>query len=261
MSIELFTTKKINKEKIVMITCYDYPFAQIINETSVDAVLVGDSVAMAVHGHTSTLTATIEMMDLHTQAVARGCKKFIVADLPFLSYRKSLSENMFAVEKLMKAGAHAVKLEGADDNLEFIKHLTLSGVPVMGHLGLTPQSTHQLGGFKVQGRDEKSHNKILSDALALQEVGCFSVVLECIPKTLAYQVTQSLQISTIGIGASAATDGQILVLQDMLGFNPTFNPKFLKKYDSAFSQFVKSVENYSTEVKSNQFPSEKNEYL
>lgn len=259
-SIQLFHDKKRKKEKILMLTCYDYPSAQIINETSIDALLVGDSVAMAIHGHTTTLTASIEMMELHTQAVARGSNKFIVADLPFLSYRKSLSENMLAVEKLMKAGAHALKLEGADDNLEFIKYLVNSGVPVMGHLGLTPQSTHQLGGFKVQGRDDQSQIKIQKDALDLQNAGCFSIVLECVPTQLAQQISSQLNIPTIGIGAGAETDGQILVLQDMLGFNPKFQPKFLKTYGQAFDSFKTAIELYCQEVKTKEFPAPQHSY-
>lgn len=260
-SINLFSKKKQNKEPILMLTCYDYPTAKIINETDIDSLLVGDSVAMVVHGHPNTLNASIEMMALHTEAVARGSNKFIVADLPFLSYRKSLSENMYAVEKLMKAGAHAIKLEGADDNLPFVTHLVKSGVPVMGHLGLTPQSTHQLGGFKIQGRDDTSQMRIQKEAKDLQEAGCFSLVLECVPALLAQQISDGLHIPTIGIGAGSHTDGQILVLQDMLGFNPEFNPKFLKKYDSAYKQFTQSIQNYCNDVKNKKFPSTEHEYV
>lgn len=260
-NIHLFQKKKQSKEPILMLTCYDYPTAKIINETDIDSLLVGDSVAMVVHGHPNTLNASMEMMALHTEAVARGSNKFIVADLPFLSYRKSLGENMSAVEKLMKAGAHAIKLEGADDNLPFITHLVKSGVPVMGHLGLTPQSTHQLGGFKVQGRDDSSQMRIQKEARDLQEAGCFSIVLECVPALLAKQISEGLLIPTIGIGAGAHTDGQILVLQDMLGFNPEFHPKFLKKYDSAYKQFTQSIQNYCIDVKNKKFPTSEHEYV
>lgn len=231
MTIIEFMNKKKLGSKISMLTCYDYTMAVLLNSTNVDTLLVGDSLAMVMHGHTSTLNASIGMMALHTAAVARGApKKLIIGDLPFLSYRKSLNANMSAIEKLMKAGAHAVKLEGADGNLNLIRHVVQSGVPVMGHLGLTPQSIHMLGGYKVQGRDQAARHTLLAQAKALQEAGCFGLVLECVPTDLAAEITQSLEIPTIGIGAGNSTDGQVLVLQDMLGMNPGFKPKFLREF-------------------------------
>ncbi len=256
-----FQKKKNNKQKISMVTCYDYTFAKIVAETNIDSILVGDSLAQIMHGHNTTLNASTQVMALHTAAVARAAaNKFIVADMPFLSTRKGLRNSMDQVEKLMKAGAHAVKIEGAEGHLELIKHIVESGVPVMGHLGLTPQSIHQLGGPKVQGKQEESANKILSDSLNLEKAGCFSLVLECVPAALADKITSQLHIPTIGIGAGAGTDGQILVLQDLLGMNKNFNPKFLKKYLKGFDLISEALNSYVTEVEQVKFPQRENEY-
>ncbi|MBK9324189.1 MAG: 3-methyl-2-oxobutanoate hydroxymethyltransferase [Bdellovibrionaceae bacterium] len=253
--------KKQNGKKISMITCYDYTFAQILNSTDIDCLLVGDSLAMVMHGYPTTLNASIEMMVLHTAAVVKGApQKLVVGDLPFLSYRKSLSENMSCVEQITKAGAQAVKLEGALGNIDFIKHCVDSGVPVMGHLGLTPQSIHQLGGFKVQGRDEKAKKLIFEHALQLQDAGCFSLVLECVPSDLAKQITQELNIPTIGIGAGVDCDGQVLVLQDMLGMNQGFSPKFLRKYFNGAEELKKAFNQYHHDVVNGQFPNQKESY-
>jgi 3-methyl-2-oxobutanoate hydroxymethyltransferase len=234
----------------------------LLDETNIDCLLVGDSLAMVMHGHATTLNASVEMMALHTAAVVKGApKKFVVADLPFMSYRKGLSENMTAIEQIMKAGPQAVKLEGASGNLEMIRHCVDSGVPVMGHLGLTPQSVHQLGGFKVQGRDEKAHRLIVEQALQLQEAGCFSLVLECVPASLAEEITSKLEIPTIGIGAGIQCDGQVLVLQDMLGMNPGFTPKFLRKYFNAVEELRKAFNQYHNDVTHGEFPNEKESYL
>lgn len=256
-----FHEKKMKKQKISMVTCYDYTFARILASTDIDCILVGDSLAMTMHGHKTTLNASVNMMALHTAAVVRGAgEKFIVGDLPFMSYRKNLTANMNAVEKIMKAGAHAVKLEGASGNIELVRHLVDSGVPVMGHLGLTPQSVNQLGGFKVQGRDLKAQKKIKEQALQLQDAGAFSLVLECVPSQLAEEITESLEIPTIGIGAGPACDGQVLVLQDMLGMNEGFKPKFLKTYFNGFETFKNVFNQYHNEVITVQFPTEKESY-
>ncbi len=250
-----FYQKKVNQEKITMVTCYDYTSARILSGTSIDCLLVGDSAAMTMHGFKDTLSATIEMMCFHTAAVRRGAgNKFIIGDLPFLSYRKSLSKNVSDAQKLMQAGAHAVKLEGATGNLSFIHHLTESGVPVMGHLGLTPQFIHTLGGYKVQGKTEESAKRIREDALQLQEAGCFALVLECIPNTIAKEITQLLSIPTIGIGAGLFTDGQVLVFQDLLGLNLDFKPKFVKFFANGHEQFKKGIEAYVDSVKAGEFP-------
>jgi 3-methyl-2-oxobutanoate hydroxymethyltransferase len=262
MTILDFQTKKQKGEKISMITCYDYTFARILDESTVDVLLVGDSLAMVMHGHGTTLNASVEMMALHTAAVVRGApKKFVVADLPFMSYRKGLSENMTAIEQIMKMGPQAVKLEGAAGNLDLIRHCVDSGVPVMGHLGLTPQSVHQLGGFRVQGRDEKAHALIREQALQLQSAGCFSLVLECVPSVLAHEISKELEIPTIGIGAGVACDGQVLVLQDMLGMNSGFSPKFLRKYFNGVEELRKAFNQYHTDVVAGSFPNEKESYV
>jgi 3-methyl-2-oxobutanoate hydroxymethyltransferase len=257
-----FHEKKIKKEKFTMVTCYDYSFAKILAETDVDCLLVGDSLANTMLGHPTTLSATVNIMALFTAAVARGAgdKKFIVGDLPFMSYRKGLSASMTAAEKLMRAGAHSVKLEGGDGNFEIVKHMVGSGVPVMGHLGLTPQSVHQLGGFKVQGRDQKAQKKIKEDALRLQDAGSFCIVLECVPSVLAQEITESLEIPTIGIGAGPDTDGQVLVLQDLLGMNQGFRPKFLKTYFDGFNNMKDAFNTYHQEVVNKKFPSAKESY-
>ena len=244
-----------------MVTCYDYTFAKIIAESEIDSVLVGDSLAQIMHGYGTTLNASTNLMALHTAAVARALpNKFIVADMPFMSTRKGLKNTMDQIEKLMKAGAHAVKIENADDHLEMISHVVRSGVPVMGHLGLTPQSIHQLGGPKIQGRADASAQKIINDSLDLEKAGCFSVVLECVPSKLAAEVSHKLQIPTIGIGAGPQTDGQILVLQDLLGMNINFNPKFLKKYLNGQDLITSALNAYVTEVANQKFPAKENEY-
>lgn len=260
-SILEFQEAKRERRKISMITCYDYSFARIVAESNIDCILVGDSLAMTMHGYKTTLNATVNMMALHTAAVVRGApEKFIIGDLPFMSYRKSLSANMTAAEKVMKAGAHAVKLEGVDGNLKLISHLVQSGVPVMGHIGLTPQSVHQLGGFKVQGRNEKAQKKLQEQALALQDAGAFSVVLECVPSSLAQSITAHLEIPTIGIGAGVDCDGQVLVLQDMLGMNQEFKPKFVKKYMQGFDLVTEALNHFHGEVIHGDFPTEKESY-
>jgi 3-methyl-2-oxobutanoate hydroxymethyltransferase len=261
MTVLNFYRKKQCHEKISMITCYDYTSARILSETAVDCFLVGDSCAMTMHGFKDTLSATLPMICFHTKAVANGARdKFIVADMPFLSYRKHLSKNVSAVEALIQAGAHAIKLENAGGNIQLIRHLTESGIPVMGHLGLTGQSIHALGGFKVQGKTEESCKQLKEDAYALQEAGCFSLVLECIPKFLAKEITESLAIPTIGIGAGPYTDGQVLVYQDLLGFNTDFKPKFVKKFMDGAGLIKQSVEDYVKAIHSGDFPHHENCY-
>lgn len=261
MNILDFYKKKQAGEKISMITCYDYSSARILAQTSVDCLLVGDSLAMTMHGHKDTLAATLDMMCLHTSAVRRGAgDKFIISDLPFLSYRKSLNSNVTAAQKLIQAGAQAVKLESAAGNTSLIRHLTESGIPVMGHLGLTLQLMHSLGGIKVQGKSEAGAARIREDALLLQEAGCFALVLECIPGTLAKEITQSLSIPVIGIGAGADTDGQVLVYQDLLGLNLDFKPRFVKAFLDGHEQVRQGVEAFVSEVKSGGFPDDEHSY-
>src|ERR1700677_3892547 len=215
MNVLDFAKKKQAAEKITMVTCYDYTSARILAQTEVDVLLVGDSLAMTMHGFKDTLCASVKMMEWHTAAVVRVAgNKFILGDLPFLSYRLSLSKSVAAAGALMRAGAHAVKLEGAKGNLKLIRHLVESGIPVMGHLGLTPQSVHTLGGWKVQGKTEESAKRLKEDAFALEEAGCFGTVLECVPTALAQELSAELAMTTIGIGAGVHTDGQVLVFQD-----------------------------------------------
>lgn len=255
MNILDFYKKKQNREKISMITCYDYTSACIAASTSVDCLLVGDSVAMTMHGYKDTLSATLEMMCFHTAAVSRGAgDKLIVSDLPFLSYRKSLSKNVSATQALMQAGAHAVKLECVAGNEKLIKHLTQSGIPVMGHLGLTPQFIHVLGGHRVQGKTQESAQKIKQEALVLQDAGCFAVVLECVPAELSKDITESLMIPTIGIGAGPNTDGQVMVFQDLLGLTTGFKPKFVKTFLNGQEQVKNGIEEYVHAIKSGGFP-------
>ena len=255
MNIDMFQQHKKQNKKISMVTCYDYNSATIIAATDIHCILVGDSVAMVVHGFDSTIPADIPMMVLHTAAVARGAKnKFIVADMPFCSYRKGIALAVDAAEQLIKAGAHAVKLEGAHGNLEIISHLVHSGIPVMGHLGLTPQSIHVMGGFKVQGKNKSQAEILKKEAQQLQEAGCFSLVLECIPAPIAKEISHACAIPTIGIGAGPDTDGQVLVYQDLLGLNPNFTPKFLKRYLNGFEVIQSAIQNYHQEVTEQHFP-------
>src|SRR6185437_11063568 len=226
-----FSSAKIEGRKLSMVTCYDYTFARLLANSGVDGILVGDSAGMVMHGHCSTLSMNVELMRLHTEAVVRGAPaKFVISDMPFLSYRKGLSAALDAAHVLMSAGAQALKLEGVDGHENVIQRMVQSGIPVMGHVGLQPQSIRAYGGFKVQGRCNQAAREIARQAKALEELGAFAVVLECIPGTLAQEITRDLRIPTIGIGAGAGCDGQILVLQDLLGMNTDFRPKFARAF-------------------------------
>lgn len=261
MTILDFKTYKEQKKPISMITCYDSCTAAIIEESNMDCILVGDTLSMIMHGHDSTLLADVDLMTLHTAAVRRGAPKaFIVGDMPFLSYRKGLRSAMEAVEKLMKSGANAIKLEGAGGNIEIIRRIVDSGVPVMGHIGLTPQSVNQLGGFKVQGKNKDKAADILSDALALEEAGCFSIVLECVPEALGREISERLTVPAIGIGAGNGCDGQVLVLQDMLGMYNKFQPKFVRVFADGFKIIKEALNDYDSVVKNRSFPSSEESY-
>lgn len=222
--------KKLAKEKISMITCYDFWSAKIINVSPIDCILVGDSVGMVVHGFDSTVPVDIRMMEMHVKAVKKGAPdKLIIADMPFLSHRKGTKSTMDNVECLMRAGANAVKIEAQPGHEKIIKHIVDSGVPVVGHIGLIPQSVNQLGGYKIQGKDTSSALRLLALAKKLEESGCCALVLECIPEGLAKKITDQLNIPTIGIGSGINTDGQVLVLQDLLGAQKDFSPSFVTK--------------------------------
>jgi 3-methyl-2-oxobutanoate hydroxymethyltransferase len=261
MNVLDFKKMKEERRKISMVTCYDYGFAQILNSTNIDCLLVGDSLAMVQHGHTSTLPATSELMALHVRAVVRGAPdKFVVGDMPFLAHRKGLSEAMNAVQTIMSAGAHAVKIEGVDGHADLLAHIVQSGVPVVGHLGLTPQSINQFGGFKVQGKDAGATDWLTAQAKAVEEAGCVAVVLECVPRQVAQFVSENISIPTIGIGAGPDTDGQVLVLNDLLGLNSGFKPKFLRTYLQGFELVQSALNQYDKDVKAQIFPSESESY-
>jgi len=246
---------------ISVVTCYDAWSAKILTASRIDALLVGDSAAMVMHGHDTTIPADLDMMCLHTAAVRRGApERLLIADMPFLAHRRSLPDTMDAVERLVRAGGQAVKIEGADGNLDTIRHIVESGIDVMGHLGLTPQSLHRLGGYRVQGRNGRAAAKLADDALRLQDAGCFAIVLELVPSELARSVTESLSIPTIGIGAGPHTSGQVLVLQDLLGLQPDFQPKFLRTFLDGFELLRDAVDRFDREVKEGTFPSDEESY-
>ncbi len=261
MNLLSFPERKKNHERLVMVTCYDYTMASIVADSDVDLILVGDSAAMVMHGHDTTLPIDVADMAMHVRAVRRGAPdQFIVADLPFMSCRKGLTPAMEAVETLMKAGASAVKIEGIRGQQELVRHIVDSGVPVMGHLGLTPQSVNGLGGFRVQGRGEDEGRRLREEALACQEAGCFSLVLECVPEALAADITRSLDIITIGIGAGNDTDGQVLVLQDLLGLSANFRPRFVRRYLDGRGLISDALQRFADDVRSADFPAPKERY-
>jgi len=262
MNVLDFQKMKDDDRKISMVTCYDYSSARAVAASNIDCILVGDSLAMTMHGYSTTLSATVEMMALHTAAVARGAgTKFIVADLPFLSYRKGLGSAMDAVQELMRAGTNAVKLEGVRGHADIVRQIVDSGVPVMGHLGLTPQSVNLLGGMKVQARNKAAVEILAAQASELENAGCFALVLECVPSEAARKVTELLEIPTIGIGAGAYVSGQVLVYQDVLGLNPGFKPKFLRSYANAFEVIHAALDAFDHDVKAKRFPSEGETYF
>lgn len=249
MTVLDFFERKKNNQKISMVTCYDSTFAKIVDESDVDTILIGDSCAMVMHGESTTLPATIEMMEAHTKAVRKNCKKFIVADMPFLATRKGFAYATECAGKLLCAGANAVKIERISTQKEIISHLIDSGIPVMAHLGLTPQFYNTLGGHRRQGKTDESWNKILEEAKLAQELKCFSVLLECVPPELATEITKTLNVATIGIGCGTGTDGQVLVLQDLLGLNKN-PPPFAKKFADGFEVFRNALNEYHCQVRS-----------
>jgi len=243
-------------ERIVCLTCYDALFARLLDESGVDILLVGDSVNEVLAGAESTLSATLEQMIYHTRIVRRGTSRaLVVCDLPFLSYQISREEAIRNAGRAMaETGCHAVKLEGGKPMAQTVRALVDVGIPVMGHLGLTPQSVHALGGHRVQGRDEKTAERLKEDAKALEDAGAFAIVLELVPAPLASQITKSLTIPTIGIGAGPACDGQVLVLHDMLGLNDKFVAKFVKRYAALAEDVREAVRLYAAEVREGRYP-------
>ncbi|GAC1449278.1 MAG: 3-methyl-2-oxobutanoate hydroxymethyltransferase [Chitinophagaceae bacterium] len=249
-------------EKISMITAYDFSFAKIFDAAGIDIILVGDSASNVMAGHETTLPITLDQMIYHASSVVRGVERcLIVVDLPFGAYQGNSKEALSSTIRIMKeTGAHAVKLEGGEEILESVKRIILSGVPVMGHLGLTPQSIYKFGTYTVRAKEEAEAEKLKRDALLLQEAGCFAIVLEKIPALLAKEVAESLTIPTIGIGAGKYCDGQVLVMHDMLGINTEFKPRFLRRYLDLFTSVTGAVQHYIKDVKSNDFPGDNEQY-
>jgi len=249
-------------EKITALTAYDYSFSRILDEAGVDILLVGDSLGSVIQGRENTLHVTLEEVIYHTRAVVRGRERaLVVADMPFLSFQISVEEAKRNAGKILQeAGAEAVKLEGGVEMLETIEAIVKIGIPVMGHVGLTPQSLHRFGGYKVQGKEKDQREKIVQDALAVEEGGAFSVVLESIPLDLAQEITRRLSIPTIGIGAGMHCDGQVLVVHDMLGLFDMYTPKFVKRYADLKSVMSEAVRNYNAEVREGKFPDEEHSF-
>lgn len=249
-------------ERITMLTAYDATFARLLDNAGIEVLLVGDSLGNVIQGHETTLPVTMDQMVYHCAAVARGREHaHLVGDMPFGSYQASTEEAVKNAMRLCAEGhAESVKLEGGAEYAEVIQRIVRAGVPVMGHIGLTPQSVHKLGGYVVQGRTEEKAAKLLADAKALEAVGCYALVLEMVPQELAAQITAELKIPTIGIGAGAACDGQVLVIYDLLGMNPTFVPKFVKKYVDLGVVISEAVMNYRDEVKHGAFPAEEHTF-
>lgn len=244
------------KRRIVALTAYDALFGRLVDESGVDVILVGDSVNQVIAGAPSTLSATVDQMIYHATMVRRGVKRaLLVVDMPFLSYQISAEDALRNCGRVMKeTGAHAVKVEGGRTMAATVRVLVDAGIPVMGHIGLTPQSVHALGGYKVQGKTAEAAERLAADAKALEEAGCFAIVLELVPADVSARITKSLTIPTIGIGAGAACDGQVLVLPDMLGLNDAFKPKFLKKYAELAGEVRKAVGGFAAEVRDGKFP-------
>ena len=254
-SILDFARARRERRPITLVTAYDALMARIVAESEADAILVGDSLAMVVHGLPSTVHATLEMMGLHTAAVRRGAPdKVVIADLPFPAHRRGCDEATRAAGVLLQAGATAVKIEGVAGHEDVIAHLVGSGIPVMGHLGLTPQSVNQLGGYHLQGRSIDEAVRLRAEASRLEELGVFSLVLECVPAALAGEITVALKIPTIGIGAGGGTAGQVLVLTDLLGLDARFRPRFARRYLDGHGEVLKALNAYARDVAAARFP-------
>lgn len=254
--------KKAEGRKITMLTAYDFPTAQIVDQAGIDMILAGDTLGMVVQGVSSTLPVTMDEMIYHTRMVSRAAQSaMVVGDMPLLSYQTHKAEAVRNAGRFLKeANAEAVKLEGGSQVADTIRAIVDAGIPVMAHIGLTPQSVHMLGGFKVQGKDEAAREKILSDARAVQDAGAFSVVLEAIPVSLAAEIHKVLHIPTIGIGAGPECDGQVLVIHDLLGLFERFTPKFVKKYANLREDAIKAVKEYKQDVEGGTFPAQEHTF-
>jgi 3-methyl-2-oxobutanoate hydroxymethyltransferase len=272
MSVHAASPKKItthtlqemkhNGQKISMLTAYDYSMARIVDEAGIDVILVGDSASNVMAGHETTLPITLDQMIYHASSVVRAVQRsLVVVDMPFGSYQGNSKEALSSAIKIMKeSGGHAVKMEGGQEILESIRRILTAGIPVMGHLGLTPQSIYKFGTYVVRAKEEEEAARLIADAKALEEVGCFAIVLEKIPAALATQVAQMVQIPVIGIGAGAGVDGQVLVIHDMLGINNEFNPRFLRKYNNLHAHMLQAFQDYKADVQSGDFPNVSESY-
>ncbi|MCR5399987.1 MAG: 3-methyl-2-oxobutanoate hydroxymethyltransferase [Treponema sp.] len=248
-----FHKAKEDGKKLSMVTCYDASFARLIDQTDIDLILIGDSASMVMHGESTTIPATMEWMVEHTRSVRNGTSKYIVADMPFLTTRKGLEYATDCAGRLLVAGANCVKIEGVFGQEDIIHHLTMSGIPVMSHLGLTPQFYQAFGGHKMQGKTDEAAKKIIEEAIKAQELGCSSIVLECIPAALAKEITQAVNIPTIGIGAGVDCDGQVLVLHDMLGLSG-FKMRFVRQYLNGAELVKNALNQYANDVHTGDFP-------
>ena len=253
---------KRNNEKISMLTAYDYSIAKIVDQAGIDVVLVGDSASNVMAGHETTLPITLDQMIYHASSVIRAINRsLVVVDLPFGNYQGDSREALRSAIRIMKeAEVHSVKLEGGKEVIESVERILSAGIPVMGHLGLTPQSIYKFGTYTVRAREEEEANALIEDALLLQEAGCFALILEKVPAKLASTVAQKLEIPVIGIGAGGGVDGQVLVLHDMLGITQEFSPRFLRRYHNLHQEILKACSNFKKDVKSQDFPNEKEQY-
>jgi len=253
---------KVRNEKIAMLTAYDYSMAKILDSTGIDVILVGDSASNVMSGHETTIPITLDQMIYHASSVCRAINRaLVVVDLPFGTYQGNSKEALSSAIRILKeTGAAAIKMEGGAEILESVNRILSAGIPVMGHLGLTPQSIHKFGTYVVRAKEEKEAEKLLEDAKLLDEAGCFALVLEKIPAKLAEQVTEEIRIPTIGIGAGSGVDGQVLVLHDMLGITQDFSPRFLRRYHNLSAEIKGAVSSYVNDVRSRDFPNEKEQY-
>lgn len=249
-------------EAIAMVTCYDVTFARLVDEAEMDAVLIGDSLGNVIQGESTTLPVTIDDIIYHTRAVVRGTDQaHVIADMPFMSYQADPAEGVRNAGRVLKEGhAQAVKIEGGEEVAPTVERMVEAGIPVVGHLGLTPQSVHQSGGYRVQGRGDRAREELLRDAQALQEAGIYALVLEMVPSELAADVTEQVDVPTVGIGAGGATDGQVLVLYDLLGLDTRFTPKFLKRYANLEEDVIEALETYQSEVRACEFPADEHSF-
>ena len=262
ITTHILQNMKLSGERISMITAYDFSFALLFDQAGIDVILVGDSASNVMAGHDTTLPITLDQMIYHASSVIRGVSRsLVIVDLPFGSYQSNSKEALISAIRIMKeTGAHGVKLEGGEEVMESVKRILAAGVPVMGHLGLTPQSIYKFGTYTVRAKEEMEARKLKSDALQLEEAGCFAIVLEKIPATLAKEVAESVRIPIIGIGAGKYCDGQVLVMHDLLGINTEFKPRFLRQYLNLHETITQAVQQYISDVKSNDFPNEQEQY-